>query len=144
MIRPSLELLLEGWETRLRLLRENAQFADGNGDSLSARINNTRAGELQDCISALELALRSRLLTRHHRGSQREHRPRRADCKGGNMKVADLIAKLQTMPQDADVFAVDEYGDMYIPMNCVDYVLNDDYDSGPHVQLSEYGQAEEL
>lgn len=56
------------------------------------------------------------------------------------MTVAELIAKLQTLPQDAQVFTVDEYGN-YTEIKHADFVAADEYGNDPHVQLSEYGKS---
>lgn len=54
------------------------------------------------------------------------------------MKVCELIEVLRQMPQELEVFYVNEY-DSYFPVKHANEVKNDNYDSGPHVQLSEYG-----
>ncbi len=56
------------------------------------------------------------------------------------MTVAELIARLQTLPQDAKVFAVGEYDD-YTELKHADFVEEDDFGNEPHVQLSEYGRS---
>lgn len=54
------------------------------------------------------------------------------------MKVKELIEKLQALPQNARVIAVSEY-DEYTEVRFADFVENDDYNNGAHVQLTEYG-----